>query len=244
MIFLHGLFGMLDNWQSFGKKMVEAGYMVYLIDQRGHGRSKSGTEFNYKILSEDLKQFLDDNWIHESIIVGHSMGGKTAMQFASDYPDYVEKLIVVDIAPKKYEGGHLAIFDALLSIDLENIESRNEVLLHLKKQLSEEAESTIQFLLKNLKRRKDGGYEWKMDVNLLYKNYKEILANVTLNDIVEVESLFVRGNKSNYILESDWKQILEKFHKAELKTIDGAGHWIHAEKPDELFASIISFIER
>ena len=244
VIFLHGLFGMLDNWQTFGKKVADAGYWTFLLDQRAHGKSFSGSEFNYQVLSEDLKVFLDSNWIHESIIIGHSMGGKTAMQFAHDYPDYVEKLVIVDIAPKKYKGGHKKIFEALRSINLEKTSSRQEVFNHLVNKLPHEADSTIQFLLKNLKRQKSGGYEWKMDVDLLYKNYDSILDNIQFNDSIDVETLFVKGDNSNYISEADTGLITSLFTNHEIKNIQQAGHWIHAEKPNELFSSIISFIEK
>lgn len=244
VIFLHGLFGMLDNWQSFGKRIADAGYWAFLLDQRAHGKSKSGNNFNYKVLSEDLKHFLDANWIHECILIGHSMGGKTAMQFTNDFPDYIEKLIVVDIAPKRYPGGHNEIFDALLSINLKETASRQEVFDHLKNKLSDQPDAVIQFLLKNLKRKKEGGYEWKMDVKLLFENYDHILDNVQINDKIEVETLFIKGGKSKYIQPEDRAILSSQFSNYDLVTIEDAGHWVHADQPDELFNSIISFIER
>lgn len=244
VIFLHGLFGMLDNWQSFGKRIADAGYWAFLLDQRAHGKSNSGNEFNYKVLSEDLNNFLDANWIHECILIGHSMGGKTAMQFANDFPDYIEKLIVVDIAPKRYAGGHNEIFNALLSINLKETTSRQEVFDHLKNKLSDQPESVIQFLLKNLKRKKEGGYEWKMNVKLLFENYNHILDNVQINHKIEVETLFIKGGKSNYIKKEDRDILSSKFLNFKLLTIEDAGHWVHADQPDELFKSIVSFIER
>ncbi|MBK8393545.1 MAG: alpha/beta fold hydrolase [Saprospiraceae bacterium] len=138
VIFLHGLFGMLDNWQTFAKKMADEGYMVFLLDQRDHGKSPHTEAFTYELLSEDLANFLNTQWIHKAIIIGHSMGGKTALTFTRDHEDVIEKLIVIDVAPKKYNGGHESIFQALLGIDLQSFDDRNEIYDHLKTQISDE----------------------------------------------------------------------------------------------------------
>ena len=243
IIFLHGLFGMLDNWQTFGKRMAAEDFLVYLVDQRDHGKSPFTNEFSYPILANDLKAFMDQNWLHEAIVLGHSMGGKTAMQFASEYPDMIDKVIIVDIAPKQYKGGHESIFNALRSINLEKVESRKEVSDHLYANL-DEAESTIQFLLKNLRRNKEGGYQWKMHVENLYNHYNSILSNTLPDEEIDVETLFVRGGQSNYINDKDWDSIARQFIYAELKTIEDSGHWVHAQKPDELFDVILSFISK
>ena len=126
IIILHGLFGMLDNWQTIGKKLAED-YMVVLVDQRDHGKSDHTDEFNYQVLAEDLRVFMEENWMHEAYIIGHSMGGKTAMQFAVDNPDMIEKLIIVDIGPKAYKAGHDTIFKALREVEIDKVKSREEV---------------------------------------------------------------------------------------------------------------------
>ncbi len=244
IIFLHGLFGMLDNWQTFGKKMADNDFLVYLIDQRDHGKSSFTEEFTYHLLANDLRTFMEENWLHNAIIVGHSMGGKTAMQFASEYPDMVDKLIVVDIAPKKYTGGHSEIFDALMSIDLDKADSRDEVSTHLYAKLPNEEESTIQFLLKNLQRNKEGGYRWKMNVANLNNHYLNILDIPMLHNNIEVETLFVRGEDSDYINDDDWANIQEIFTNVSLHTVKSAGHWVHAQQPDELFETFLSFINK
>jgi pimeloyl-ACP methyl ester carboxylesterase len=243
IIFLHGLFGMLDNWQTFGKKVAEEGYMVYLIDQRDHGKSPFTSEFNYQLLAEDLKKFMEDNWLYKAVIVGHSMGGKTAMQFAANYEDMLDKLVVVDIAPKKYRSGHEDIFNALMSIDLSKVTNRKEVHDHLAHSIKED-ESTIQFLLKNLQRNKEGGYRWKMNVDVLYQHYDQILETPNFIGEIETPTLFVRGGESNYIKEEDWPDIQKTFTHATLHTVEDAGHWIHAQKPDELFDVLLSFISQ
>ncbi len=242
VVFLHGLFGMLDNWQTFGKMIANEGYMVYLVDQRDHGKSPFTEEFSYEILAEDLKQFLESHWLYDSILVGHSMGGKTVMKLADEYPELIDKMVVVDIAPKTYQGGHSAIFEALMSIDLDWTESRNEVMEHLRSHLNE-GDAVIQFLLKNLQRKKEGGYRWKMNVELLHQFYLNILGNDLVSKDIDVETLFVRGGDSNYIQEEDWGMIKKTFSQSTLQTVEGAGHWVHAQKPQELFRLIMEFIK-
>ena len=147
IIILHGLFGTLDNWQTVAKKLAEH-FMVYIVDQRNHGRSAHVEGQNYKLMAEDLADFMEENWMHNAHIIGHSMGGKTAMQFAADYPDMLNKLVVVDIAPKAYEGGHQTIFDALLSVNMEKVQTRKEVEEQLSKYIDDAGVRL--FLMKNL----------------------------------------------------------------------------------------------
>jgi len=241
VIILHGLFGMLDNWLTIARRLETAGFMAILIDQRDHGRSEHTDDFNYNLLSQDLYDFMESNWIHQAIILGHSMGGKTAMQFASDHESLVEKLIVVDIGPKGYTGGHADIFDALFSVNLDTIQSRDEAEAQLSEKIRDA--SVVQFLMKNLSRNKEGGYEWKMNLSLLYDKYSHILAPVTISAPCMAETLFIRGRKSAYIRDEDFAGIFTKFPNAAIHTIEEAGHWVHADRPDELFNRIIDFIQ-
>ncbi|MFZ1786997.1 MAG: alpha/beta fold hydrolase [Saprospiraceae bacterium] len=240
VIFLHGLFGMLDNWQTFAKKMADEGYMVFLLDQRDHGKSPHTEAFTYELLSEDLANFLNTQWIHKAIIIGHSMGGKTALTFARDHEDVVEKLILIDVAPKKYNGGHESIFQALLGIDLQSFDDRNEIYDHLKKQISDEG--TLLFLMKNISRKKEGSFEYKMNLKLLHENYPNIMSEVSFNHPVDVPTLFVAGGQSDYILPEDTEKIKEVFTDVQFAVIDGASHWVHADKPNELFDVVMKFI--
>lgn len=242
IIILHGLFGMLDNWLSFGKMLEDSGFMVFLVDQRNHGRSPHSEEVSYSLMADDLRQFMEDHWIHRAVIIGHSMGGKTAMQFAHDFPNMVESLVVVDIAPKTYEAGHESVFAALRSIDLDKVTNRQEVEKALLNQLNED-QSTVQFLLKSLSRVKgEDRYQWKMNLAALYENYQQILDAPALNHEVDVPTLFIRGSESSYIQDEEVSLLHEAFPHSELITIESAGHWVHADKPDELFDSILSFI--
>lgn len=241
VIILHGLFGMLDNWITIGKKLSDAGYMTILIDQRDHGRSEHTSEFNYKVLSDDLYQFMEDHWIHSAILIGHSMGGKTALQFVADHTTDIRKLIVVDIGVKAYPGGHEDVFKALLSVDLSKIKKRDEAektILNIIKD-----NGTVQFLMKNLTRHKDGHFEWKMNLPLLFENYKNILAPVSINHTCLTDTLFIRGELSDYITNEDLAEIEDLFPNAMFKSIPSAGHWVHADQPDELFKTIIDFIK-
>lgn len=239
IIILHGLFGTLDNWQTIARQLSKE-YLVYLIDQRNHGRSPHTDDFDYSLLAEDLKDFMENEGMSQATIIGHSMGGKTAMQFAINYPEMVTSLVVVDIAPKAYKGGHQEIFDALLAIDLKKIESR--------KMADEQLMTPIpdfgvrQFLLKNLTRDKEGGYRWKMNLPAIYKNYQNILANILPDEPYTGSSLFIRGGRSGYIQEEDESLIKRIFPETQVVTISEAGHWVHAEAPKALLSAFENFM--
>ena len=239
IIILHGLFGTLDNWQTIGKKLAEH-YMVYLVDQRNHGRSPHHPDFNYALMAEDLRTFMESQWIYKAHLIGHSMGGKTVMQFAMDFPDMIDRLIVVDIAPKAYAGGHQAIFDALKQLDLGSIEHRKEADEALAKNI--EQYGVRQFLLKNLSREKAGGYRWKMNLPAIQQHYQAILDTIPLSEAFEEKSLFIRGSQSNYIMDEDWPTVLSYFPNAHLATVEGSGHWVHAEAPAELLKLVSDFL--
>ncbi len=239
IIILHGLFGTLDNWQTVAKRLAEK-YWVFIVDQRNHGKSPHHPDFNYEILAEDLYHFMDEKWIHQAHIIGHSMGGKTAMQFAMNYPDMVDKLIVVDIGPKGYKGGHQTIFEAMLSLNIDSLISRKEAEEHLNSYIKEK--DVVQFLLKNINRKKEGGFKWKMNLDSLYKNYESILAPIG-KKIVDVETLFINGALSNYIQEEDKPFINTIFKNSKFTTIEKAGHWVHAEQPMEMIKVIHSFLD-
>ena len=242
VIILHGLFGMLDNWQTIGKKLAEEGYMAILIDQRDHGKSPHTTAFHYDLLAEDLLHFTEENWIYKAHILGHSMGGKSAMKFAFLHEDKVEKLIVVDVMNKQYIGGHEDVIAAIDSLNAEETENREGIYAHLHSYGLEEG--IIQFLLKNLSRKKEGGYEWKMNFPLLRSSYHNILLPIAdSNDICYSDTLFVRGANSNYIMDIDFADIKKQFPNSTISTIKDAGHWVHADKPQEFFDAVKKFLK-
>lgn len=239
LIILHGLFGMLDNWLTLGKKFSE-NFTVYLIDQRNHGQSPHSDEWNYKVMSDDLLEFFDEHHILKATIIGHSMGGKTAMQFAGDHNDRVKKLVVVDIAPRSYPVHHKNILDALLSIDLENLKSRNEADAMLSKYISDFG--TKQFLLKNLTRKENDNtkFEWKFNLPVIAKNIHEVGVETTKGS--NAQTLFIRGEKSDYIHSADETEIKKLYPNSEIVSIN-SGHWVHAEKPQEFYDSVKSFLK-
>lgn len=243
LIILHGLFGMLDNWQTLALQFSQH-FCVYTIDQRNHGKSFHTEEFNYHLLSDDLFDFMHQHQIESAHLIGHSMGGKTVMQFAVDNPSLTDKLIVADIAPKDYPAGHDAIFDAFAALDLSKINTRNEADEQMKSLVPDFG--TRQFLLKNLTRHKNGSYGWKCNLPALQNHYAEILGNsLTPFDQFTKPALFIKGGKSERYIElpDDEETILHFFPNAIIQTIADAGHWVHAEQPDAFYQHSMQFLE-
>ena len=192
IVILHGFLGSLDNWITFSKKISENNFEVHLLDQRNHGKSFHSDEFNYELMVKDLHEYISKFNINSISIIGHSMGGKTAMLFSLIYPDLVEKLIVVDILPVSYNNSYDLIFDSLLNINLKQIKSRNEFNLHLKKYFDDHG--FILFLSKNLKRSLDGGFEYKSNIKILRKTYSNVTSSINFPTEYEstTERLFIK----------------------------------------------------
>ena len=238
LVILHGLFGSLDNWASLAKKFGEH-FEVFIVDARNHGTSPHCEDFNYDRMTDDLYEFVMESNIIEPIILGHSMGGKTAMQFAMNYPNLISKLIVADIAPKAYPVHHTTILDGMFSIDLEIISTRKGADNQLRMHVPEF--STRQFLLKNLYWIENEKLAWRFNLPIINKKIENIGQKLANIQAFEAPTLFVRGEKSNYITESDFEPILEIFPNAEIKTMN-TGHWLHAEKPTEFLQIVSSFL--
>lgn len=239
LIILHGLLGSLDNWLTLAKKFGE-NYTVFTLDQRNHGKSPHSAEFNYEVLREDLLEFMEDNYIHKAHLLGHSMGGKTVMNFALEYPEKVDKLIVADIAPVKYKGGHKVIFDALFKINLSEINSRKEVDFLLEKDIKDYG--VRQFLMKGLKNT-NKVYSWKFNLKEIWNSYQNVNDNLEEDLQFEGETLFLKGENSNYILDDYIPEIENYFPNYHLETIKNSGHWLHAEKPNEFYELVINFLK-
>lgn len=240
IIVLHGLLGSLDNWQSIAKQLSE-NYSVYLIDQRNHGKSPHSEEFNYAILANDLLNFFEQNKIDKAHILGHSMGGKTAMHFCLHHPEKAEKLIVADIAPSNYSDQHNAIFKALLSIDFSTISSREKVQEKLAHLIDDK--STLLFLMKGLTRAENNQFTWRFNVQSLYQNYALIADFPSHENNTQTPTLFIKGANSNYINSSNYSDILRLFPNHELEEISDAGHWLHAENPDAFLTALVRFLQ-
>lgn len=241
VIILHGLLGMLDNWKTFSRQLAQD-YRVISVDQRNHGRSFHADQMDYKVLAADVALLMDELDLNSASLIGHSMGGKVVMQFMVDYLERVDKAVVVDISPTGSTGQHGHIFEALLAVDIAKVTKRSEV----EAQLLDKGLplDVVYFLMKNLRRDTAiGGYTWKANIQTLYDNYENILAPIEAPDEIDTAVLFVSGGRSDYIKETDLSVISEYFPAYRHKVIEEAGHWVHAEKPQELLALVRTFFD-
>lgn len=239
LIILHGLFGSLDNWVSLGKRFGEQ-FQVVLVDQRNHGKSFHDSRFSYDTMANDLDELIEHLKLENPILLGHSMGGKTVMQYCAFNPEKVEKLIVADIGPKQYPVHHDQIIKGLKKVPLSQVEKREAADGFLSDYIPEIGIRS--FLLKNLKRGSNGGFEWKMNLNVIAANIEEVGVALDYYLPIEMPTLFLRGGNSNYILDSDIEDIEDIFPNSEVQTVDNAGHWLHAEQPDGFYEKVIRFI--
>ncbi|MEX2512106.1 MAG: alpha/beta fold hydrolase [Cyclobacteriaceae bacterium] len=239
LIILHGLFGSSDNWMSVAKDL-EKDYSIYLIDLRNHGDSGHSDEWNYQVMAEDLQEFMADQKLESAFILGHSMGGKTAMFFAVDFPEKVDKLIVVDIAPRPYPVHHQKILEGLNAIDLENVKSRKDAEDQLLPFIPEKG--IRQFLLKNLTR-KEGKFAWKINLPVISRKIENVGEAMKKDKTFEKPVLFMGGAHSKYIQDKDKEDIDRIFPNSHLVYIKDAGHWLHAEQPDAVVQTIKAFLK-
>lgn len=239
LIILHGLFGSSDNWMSVAKAL-EKNFKIYLLDLRNHGDSPHSDEFDYTAMAEDLEEFIDTHNIENPSILGHSLGGKMAMKFAITNTSKWDKLIVVDIAPRAYTVQHETILKALKSVDIANLKSRGEA----DKQLSAyiDNKGVRQFLLKNLSRKEDGQYEWKLNLRVIDEKIENVGEGIEEQLAIERDVLFIRGANSDYINNKDNILIVQLFPKAQVKTVENAGHWVHAEQPKAVVELVTDFL--
>ena len=240
LIILHGLLGSLDNWQSIAKHF-SAHFQVFIIDQRNHGRSPHSKEFSYELLVNDLLEFMEQQNILQAHFIGHSMGGKVVMKLALEHPDKVARLIVVDVAPVEYEDRHSQVFKALFAVDLKTIETRQQAEAILRTHLGDD-ESTVQFLMKGLYRDDDNKFQWRFNVDALYEAYDEISSGISSGKPFEGETLFIKGEKSEYINAANFSDIIDLFPNNQLAEIPGSGHWVHADSPNEFIAAVDRFL--
>ncbi|GAB3017549.1 alpha/beta fold hydrolase [Spirosoma pulveris] len=242
IVILHGLFGSSDNWLTNSKAIAAQGYRVFLVDQRNHGQSPRADDQDYQHMADDLHEFLTDQQLDQPILVGHSMGGKTVMQYAMSYPGTFAKLVVVDIAPKFYPIHHAEIIRGLKAINLLGIKGRNEADAVL--QAYEPILPVRQFLLKNLYRNEEGVFDWRINIPVIERELHGIGEELTNPSIVTTPTLFIRGSESPYIIDDDIPAIKRIFPNAQIETIRGAGHWVQAEKPVEFVDVLINFIRK
>lgn len=240
LVILHGFLGMSDNWKSLGKQFSAKGFEVHLVDQRNHGRSFHDAGFNYDLLIEDLKFYCDHFNIRDMILLGHSMGGKTAMFFASEYRSLVSKLIIADISPRFYPVHHTEILEGLQALHLNGIASRKQADDYLSNFIGDVG--TRQFLLKNLYWVEKGKLGFRMNLKVLTDLVEEIGEALPMYYKFDGKTLFLKGDRSEYITDQDESLIKAHFPLAEIKTISDAGHWLHSENPTEFFNTVIDFL--
>lgn len=250
IVIIHGLYGSSDNWLAISKRL-SGHHTVYAIDLRNHGRSPHHPDHTFSDMVNDLAQFFDDHQIEKAIVLGHSMGGKTAMLFAADYPERVEKLVVADIAPKDYMRlgdesqyyFHRTVLMAMMEINFDFINTRQDVADSLAEKI--DSQDVIQFLLKNASvDSKSKKLYWRLNVEALYNHLEEMVEGgneryfedrlpITVYPVV-----FIRGLKSRYILDDDIPSLKRIYPDAQIIDIPDAGHWLHAEQP-ELFMQAV-----
>lgn len=240
LIIIHGLFGSAGNFRSLAKPYSEF-FNVHCLDLRNHGASPHADDISYALMASDVIEFMNDNHIDAANIMGHSMGGKVAMQLAFDYPERINKLLIADIAPVQYPHHHQNVFAGLTSIDFSQAKTRGDVELGLKKHIDDAGVRS--FLLTNLVRQDTGLFKWRINVPALINNYPEISAAPKGSGYLG-ETLFIRGANSDYIHDQHVASTLELFPNARIETINDCGHWLHAEKPAEFSRILLDFVRQ
>ena len=239
-LILHGFLGMSDNWKTLGKQFAKDGFQVHLIDQRNHGKSPHSDDFSYKIMADDIVNYCKENNLEDIILLGHSMGGKTAMLTACENEELVEKLIIVDIAPKYYAPHHQQILKGLTALDGASLTSRGDAEDFLGEYIKEPGVKL--FLLKNLYWKTKDRLSLRMNLEALKNNIDNIGEALYSGAIYNGESLFISGEKSDYIQKEDEDLIKEHFPQAEIVEIKDAGHWVHAENMEAFYKAVHSFV--
>ncbi len=228
IIILHGLLGSLDNWQTIAKSLADR-FQVFILDQRNHGRSPHADEMSYEELTDDIVEFCRQQQLSSASFIGHSMGGKVAMMLALKHPELIEKLIIIDIAPVYYVGGHESILFAMAEAPLHNTTDRRVIDTFLEKRIPEFG--VRQFVLKNLSRNENGQLNWKCNLEALIKGYRNLMLFPMSADVCNKPVYFIKGETSDYINAANWKDCLRFFPMAELLVVAQAGHWVHADNP-------------
>jgi len=241
LIILHGLFGQSDNWNTLAKRFGEKGFRVFTVDQRNHGLSHHDDEWDYQVMANDLKEFINNHQLTNPILMGHSMGGKTVLFFEQMFPHIAAKIIIADIAPRAYEPHHDSVLKALNAVDFSEINTRKEAEVILGNYISDFG--TKQFLLKNIFWKEDETKQmaWRFNLKVITAEYDNI--GVRVPDFrSDTKTLFIKGSNSNYITQSDENDISQLFSNFQIKTIANSGHWVHAEQPELFFNCVIDFL--
>jgi esterase len=239
-IILHGFMGMGDNWKTLGKKFAKNGYQVHLIDQRNHGRSFHDPVFTYKAMVADLLLYCRHHDLDEIILLGHSMGGKTAMEFAVKHPERLSKLVIADIGPKEYPQHHQDVLKGLSSLDFSVIKTRSEADVALSEYIKDVG--TRSFLLKNIYWVSKGQLGLRVNLSVVAKEITQVGKALDTAAIYSRDTLFLRGEHSGYIASIDEIGIQKQFPNSKIKIVLNAGHWLHAENPAQFYQIVMNFL--
>ena len=242
LLILHGFLGMSDNWKTLGTQFAADGFQVHILDLRNHGRSFHSDVFTYEAMVQDVFEYCQANNLDKVDIIGHSMGGKTAMFFAATHPEKVNKLIVADIAPKYYPQHHQDILAGLNAVDFSVKPSRNDVEAILAEYISDFG--TRQFLMKNLYWLEPGQLAFRFNLPVFNTNLEAIGKELDADLVFNNPTLFIRGGASRYILDSDFENIKHHFPNSNIETIPNVGHWLHAENPKMFYELTIDFLKK
>lgn len=241
LLIIHGYLGMSDNWKTLSGRYADAGFRVHAIDMRNHGKSFHSDEFTYEAMVSDLVEYCKANNITRTDIIGHSMGGKAAMFFAAAHPEMVGRLVVADIGPKYYDPHHQDIMAGLNAIDFSVKPERNDVEEILKGYI--EDFGTRQFLMKNLYWKEPGQLAYRFNLAVFNEKIDNIGQALPTDAKFDGPTLFLRGDRSNYIKDEDFNLIKTHFPQAEIKDIKNSGHWLHAENPQDFLQETLAFLK-
>lgn len=239
-VIIHGFLGMSDNWKTLATQFAAAGFEMHLLDMRNHGRSFHSNEFNYEAMVQDVLEYVNEKQLNKFILLGHSMGGKVAMNFACDYPERIEKLIVADIAPREYKPHHQDVMQALNAVDFSKVASRKDIEEIMHSYIKDYG--TLQFLMKNVHRVTPETFGFRFNLEVFNSNELAIGQALNKNKRFYGSTLFLKGDKSKYIQDSDLEDIHYHFPNAILEVISNSGHWLHAENPKDFFEQVNNFI--
>ena len=241
LVIIHGFLGMSDNWKSFSSLYANEGFQVHLLDLRNHGKSFHSEDFSYDEMVHDVLEYCNYHQLEKITIIGHSMGGKVAMLFATTYPEKVKKLIVADIGPKYYAPHHQDILAGLNAVDFSVKPDRTQVEEILYPYIPDFG--TRQFLMKNLYWKEPGQLAFRFNLKVFNDKIEEVGKQLEANKLYNGPTMFIRGGNSKYILDSDLERIKNHFPNFQLVTIPNVGHWLHAENPKAFFEETIKFLK-
>jgi esterase len=239
LVILHGLYGNGGNWAAHARQLAEQ-FAVYTLDARNHGQSPRSLTMSLPEMAADVADTMQALELESANLLGHSLGGKTAMLLALQHPELVTSLIVVDIAPVAYQKQDDEVLAALCALDIANIESRAQADEKLAESIT--SKGVRDFLLTNLQRDEAGKFSWRINLPVIAEYFNSLTSWPETGKVYEGRTLFIKGSESAYILPSYQDQTLTQFPNAALKIVEGAGHWVHSEKPEAVQKLVRNFI--